>query len=83
MPKDFHPLERVVCEGCGRPVQGWYEERASHMAAAFRSGITPNRIASAYGMSPEWAMKLITEQLGKEAVTEIVEHQHERIASMG
>jgi hypothetical protein len=54
-----------------------------HMAAAFRSGITPNRIASAYGMSPEWAMKLITEQLGKEAVTEIVEHQHERIASMG
>jgi hypothetical protein len=70
--RDFQPIDREPCSECGRPSQGYYERRASHMAAAFRSGVTPHRISTAYGMSPDWALKIITEQLGKEAVLDHV-----------
>jgi hypothetical protein len=45
------------------------------MAQAFRTGVPLPTIASGYGMSQEWAMKLIQEQLGLEAVRDVQE-QH-------
>ena len=41
------------------------------MASAFRSGVPAQRIANAYGISGQWAMKIISEQMGKEAVLEV------------
>lgn len=73
MTDDFAPIKRETCEGCGRPVESYYDDRKQHMASAFRSGIPVNQIARAYYISPEWAMKLITEQMGKEAVLEVHE----------
>lgn len=68
----FAPIERVVCSGCGRAEPGYYDRRKEHMAAAFRSGVQVTTIAAAYGVSPDWCMKLIEEQLGHEAVVEVI-----------
>ena len=65
---DFQAIKREICPSCSRPTEGYYSERARHMAAAFRSGITAQTIGKAYYVSGEWAMKIITEQLGKEEV---------------
>lgn len=52
------------------------------MAAAFRSGVTVGQISTAYGVSAEWAMKLIRERLGVEAVGEIIEMRHYNTCEM-
>jgi hypothetical protein len=41
------------------------------MAAAFRSGLPVWKIAQAYYVSGPWAMTVIEEQLGREAVLEV------------
>lgn len=70
---DFAPISRDTCPGCGRPMNKYYEERKVHMAASFRAGVPVFRIANAYGMSMDWCMKLIKEQLGDEAVLMVQE----------
>lgn len=69
----FEPVPYDACPTCGRGTNMYYEARKVNMAAAFRSGVPVRTIASAYGMSQEWAMKLIEEQLGREAVLEVHE----------
>jgi hypothetical protein len=64
----FKSIPREVCPECSRPTNGYYDRRAQHMAAAYRSGVPAQTIAKAYYVSGEWAMKIITEQLGKEEV---------------
>lgn len=68
----FQPIDRPVCSGCGRPEQGYYQARDAHMAAAFRSGVPVRAIAAAYGISQDWAMKVIQEQLGRESMGELI-----------
>jgi hypothetical protein len=64
----FKAIPREICSECSRPTNGYYDRRAQHMAAAYRSGVPAQTIAKAYYISPDWAMKIITEQLGKEEV---------------
>lgn len=71
MPDDFKPIPRDTCSECGRASSDYYDARKVHMAAAFRSGVPAQTIARAYGISGEWAMNLITEQMGREAVVEV------------
>lgn len=69
----FNPVPRETCPGCGRGTEAYYLRRKENMAAAFRSGVPVAEIAGAYGLSLDWAMKLIEEQLGREAVLEVHE----------
>lgn len=69
----FHPISQDRCDGCGRNRSGYYLRRHPHMAAAFRSGVPLPTIAAAYGMSQQWALKLIQEQFGLDAVREVQE----------
>lgn len=70
---EFAPIPRDDCPTCGRPSEVFYRERKVHMAASYRAGVPVGRIANAYGMSVEWAFKLIKEQLGDEAVLMVQE----------
>lgn len=69
----FSPVPFESCSGCGRGTEEYYLRRKENMAAAFRSGVPVPVIAGAYGVSPDWTMKLIEEQLGREAVLEVHE----------
>ena len=68
---DFYPVSQDRCDGCGRNRNGYYTRRKEHMATAYRSGVPLLTIAQGYGMGQEWALKLIQEQLGQEAVREV------------
>ena len=76
---DFAPIKREICPTCSRPTEGYYDERAAHMAAAFRSGVSVERIARAYRVTEGWTLKVITEQMGKEAVQDtLAAYWHKR-----
>lgn len=69
--ESFKAIPRDICETCSRPTEDYYRRRAEHMSSAFRSGVPIQGIARAYYVSPQWAMTIVTEQMGKEAVLEI------------
>lgn len=69
---DFAPIDRDTCPGCGRPTEAWYKDRKFHMAILFQQGIPVPEIAAAYRMGPDYAMSLIKDQLGEEAVYAVI-----------
>ena len=75
----FQPIDRNVCDLCRRPLDDYYAARKRHMADSFKAGIPPTLIADGYRISPDWAMKLIREQLGDDAVGEVIDMFRVRI----
>lgn len=72
--KYLKPIPTETCPTCRQPKRNneWYAERAHHMATSFAEGWTATQIGAAYGVSPEYTMKVIREEFGRERMAEVI-----------